>query len=91
MTIKNNPDFYGPFWILTTIFFLLGFIGNITSYINYKIDGVVPPKGYFELQDIRYAFIVIYSFGIGAPVILYFTLKFMGNELKLPDVIHNLI
>lgn len=46
---------------------------------------------YFELQDIRYAFIVIYSFGIGTPFILFFTLKIMGNELKLPDVILYLI
>jgi hypothetical protein len=30
--IKENPDVYGPFWILTTIIFLLGSTGNLSRY-----------------------------------------------------------
>jgi len=30
--LNNNPDFYGPFWILTTIIFLLGSTGNLARY-----------------------------------------------------------
>lgn len=28
------PDLYGPFWILTTIIFLLSLMGNLTTYIK---------------------------------------------------------
>ena len=30
--IKENPDLYGPFWIMTTLVFVLACMGNITAY-----------------------------------------------------------
>jgi hypothetical protein len=32
--IKPNPDFYGPFWVLTTIIFLLSSTGNLSRYFS---------------------------------------------------------
>jgi len=37
-TIRPNPDFYGPFWIMTTIVFLLGTIGNFSNYLLSKFS-----------------------------------------------------
>jgi hypothetical protein len=31
---ETIPDLYGPFWILTTIIFLLNLMGNLTTYLN---------------------------------------------------------
>jgi hypothetical protein len=31
---ENNPDLYGPFWIYTTLIFLVAFSGNISNYIS---------------------------------------------------------
>jgi hypothetical protein len=31
---KENPDFYGPFWILTTIIFLLSSTSNLSRYFS---------------------------------------------------------
>jgi protein YIPF1/2 len=32
--IRPNPDFYGPFWILTTLIFLLSSTGNLSRYFE---------------------------------------------------------
>lgn len=38
-TLGNYPDFYGPFWILTTIIFLLSSAGNLSRYFyNFEKD-----------------------------------------------------
>ena len=31
--IKEKPDLWGPFWIATTLVFLLAVTGNFTSYL----------------------------------------------------------
>lgn len=33
-----NPDFYGPFWITTTLIFLLAAAGNFANYISFIAD-----------------------------------------------------
>ena len=30
--ISTNPDLYGPFWIMTTLIFVLACMGNLTAY-----------------------------------------------------------
>lgn len=34
--IQSRPDFYGPFWISTTLVFLVALFSNLVSYSNYK-------------------------------------------------------
>lgn len=90
--IKPNPDFYGPFWIVTTIIFLLGSIGNISTYILSKfMDGPAWDGYLFKLELVRYALILMYSFGLGVPVTLYFIFKFLrpdgaSEKITLPEV-----
>lgn len=86
-SIEPNPDFYGPFWIHTTLIFLLGTVGNIANYIYSKFSNDEMWNGYFfQLELIRYAFILVYAYGIGIPLVLYFVLKFLGAALPLPQV-----
>ena len=35
-SIEINSDLYGPFWIYTTIIFLIALIGNFSAYILSK-------------------------------------------------------
>lgn len=91
-SIQPNPDFYGPLWIQTTLIFLLGMIGNFSNYIYSKFSDAEVWNGYFfELELVRYAFVLVYSFAIGVPVILYFVMRFMGATLPLPQVCSHLI
>ena len=31
---KNNPDFYGPFWIYSTLIFVLAASGALSKFLN---------------------------------------------------------
>jgi hypothetical protein len=69
---ETRPDLYGPFWILTTIIFLLSLMGNLTTYLkNFHEE-----KFEFRLELVRIGTIVVYSFGIGFPILLGLLLKF---------------
>lgn len=82
--IRPNPDLYGPFWILTTIIFLLGSTGNLARYFyNWEKTEYI-----FRLQLVRYGVVLVYSFGFGVPALLYFLLKFLKcDSLKLSEVL----
>lgn len=68
----SRPDLYGPFWILTTIIFLLSLMGNIATYLN----NLNQSDFYFRMELIRYGAIVVYSFGLGFPILFGLLLKF---------------
>lgn len=38
---EATPDLYGPFWIYTTLIFLVTFAGNLSNYINVIISILV--------------------------------------------------
>lgn len=82
--MNGKPDFYGPFWLLTTIIFLVSSTGNLSRYFyNWSKDAYI-----FKLELVRYAVLVVYSFGFGVPTLLYFVMKFFGAKLTLPEVIY---
>ena len=80
---KENPDFYGPFWILTTIIFLLGSTSNLSRYFaNWEKSEYI-----FKLELVRYGVLMVYSIGFGVPALLYLVLRFLNcRTLTLPDV-----
>ena len=81
--LNENADFYGPFWLMTTIIFLLSSTGNLSRYFskNDKSDFL------FRLELVRLGVVVVYSFGFGVPTVLYFVMKFFGcSRLTLPEV-----
>lgn len=68
----NNPDLYGPFWIYTTLIFVLAAAGSLSNYIS----GDSTQGGIF---DIRVPLVgsIIYTIGFLVPFLLYLTFKFM--------------
>ena len=81
---KSNPDFYGPFWIFTTIILLLGFVGNFSNYLlSMFSSGEVWDKYFCKLEYIREAITLIYTFGFGVAVALFFILKVKGEKMEL--------
>ena len=58
--------------------FLLGIVGNFANYVLSKFSNGDQWEGYFfKLELVRYAVIVVYSFGAGVPLTLFFVFKFM--------------
>ena len=51
-------------------------------FYNWEKDAYI-----FKLELVRYGVMIVYSFGFGFPVLLYFLTKFLGcTKLSLPEV-----
>ena len=72
-SIEVNADLYGPFWIFTTIIFLISLIGNFSSYIHAEDK----EKFVYNYNHVPHAIFIIYGFGFGAPFILWLIMKFI--------------
>jgi len=72
-SIEVNADLYGPFWIFTTIIFLISLIGNFSSYIHAEDK----EKYVYDYNHVPHAIFIIYGFGFGAPLILWLIMKFI--------------
>ena len=73
---SQQPDLYGPFWILTTIVCTIFIAGNIERYAATE-----------EAEDFEYNFhiipiaaMVMYGVGIGIPLLLKFILQLYGTS-----------
>ena len=72
-SIETNSDLYGPFWIFTTIIFLIALIGNISSYMHSEDKD----KFVYDYNHVPHAIFIIYGFGFGAPFVLWLIMKFL--------------
>ena len=72
-SIETNSDLYGPFWIFTTIIFLIALIGNISSYMHSEDKD----KFVYDYNHVPHSIFIIYGFGFGAPFILWLIMKFL--------------
>ena len=72
-SIETNSDLYGPFWIFTTIIFLIALIGNISSYMHSENK----EKFVYDYNHVPHAIFIIYGFGFGAPFTLWLIMKFL--------------
>ena len=72
-SIEINADLYGPFWIFTTIIFLIAVIGSFTNYMNSEDK----EKFVYNYNHVPHAVFIIYGFGFGAPLILWIISRFI--------------
>ena len=72
-SIEINADLYGPFWIFTTIIFLIALIGNFSSYAHAEDK----TKFVYDYNHVPHAIFIIYGFGFGAPIVLWIIMKFI--------------
>jgi len=80
--VKENPDFYGPLWITTTILFLLAICSNFASYIAYLNAGEERHWDY-SFGKLSAAAGVLYGFLIFVPLLLWVLLRFVvGSQVK---------
>ena len=72
-SIEINADLYGPFWIFTTIIFLIALIGNFSSFMHAEDKN----KFIYDYNHVPHAIFIIYGFGFGAPILLWLIMKFI--------------
>lgn len=78
---QSKPDLYGPFWIYTTLIYVIA-AGGALSYYFTKSNS----QNYFQLF-VPVAGTILYTFGFGFPLAFWLCLKFFGVLLKYVTVI----
>jgi len=76
-TIKKNPDFFGPFWISTTLVFMMAAAGNFTAYLENSSEW------HYDVFKIGYGAAVIYGYAFLVPICLWFYLRWLELRVRL--------
>lgn len=77
---EKTPDLYGPFWIYTTLIYVLA-AGGALSYYFTNSD-----NNYFQMF-VPVASSILYSFGFGFPFALWLCMKIFKVEMKYVSLI----
>ena len=79
--LTPNADLYGPFWTLTTLIFALFLSSSLASSIAaYLTDPKHSSAAVLEYDFglLSTAVALVYSYGVGVPVLLWLALRYMG-------------
>lgn len=68
--IGDKPDLYGPFWIYTSVIFLLAIVENINNFFDSDKDRIV-----YDVARMPSSLLVTYFVGFCVPVVLAFLVK----------------
>jgi len=74
--LEGNPDLYGPFWIATTVVFILFLGGTISQYL--ATTGQEPFAYDFTL--LSGAAGLVYGYTLVIPIALFLELRYFGSE-----------
>ena len=67
---NENPDLYGPFWILSTLVLCLFVAGNIERYSRHTEEGDEDAEFEYNYSLIPVAMCVLYGVGFGLPLLI---------------------
>ena len=76
----DHPDLYGPFWIYTTLIYVIAAGGALSYYFTNSVNN------YFQ-AFVPVAGTILYSFGFGFPFLMWLTLKIFKQEMKYVSLI----
>ncbi|MCQ2818785.1 MAG: YIP1 family protein [archaeon] len=74
----NKPDLYGPFWIYTTLIFVIAAAGSLSNYFGSDKSGT----GIFDVR-VPLVGTIIYSLGFFLPLLLFLAFKFVFTETSI--------
>ncbi|CAG8435784.1 13040_t:CDS:2 [Funneliformis mosseae] len=78
--VGPNPDLYGPFWISTTVIFLL----FVTATIAKSIAAIISKKNpNYDITILSFGFAAIYTYTFVIPFIVWGSLKYLGCRPSL--------
>lgn len=80
--LTPSADLYGPFWTLTTLIFSLfvfsSLASSITAYLSDPGDSSAAVVLEYDFGLLSTAVALVYSYGIGVPVLLWLALRYLG-------------
>ncbi|KAG0203780.1 hypothetical protein BGX28_004060 [Mortierella sp. GBA30] len=80
----GSPDLYGPFWIATTVIFVLFVTSSIVDSINAYINKTTYSYDIFQMT---FAFGTIYTYAFLVPLLVWGATKYFGCQ---PDLLEML-
>jgi len=83
--LDEKPDLYGPFWITTTLAFLMAAMGNFASYINTAEDNAGQWSG--DITRISEACTFLYTESCLVPILLYIVLRTYSEKTGIVELI----
>ncbi|EFA77607.1 Yip1 domain-containing protein [Heterostelium album PN500] len=80
--IRENPDIYGPFWVTTTLVFIIAATANLNSYFHsdHKLWEA-------NFKTVVYSAIAIYGYALVIPLVLWGIFKWMKLGLRILDML----
>jgi len=82
--VGSNPDLYGPFWITTTVIFLL----FVTSSIAGSIAAFMSNESYtYDFKILSFGVAALYTYTFGISLLLWITLKYFGCKPSFLDIV----
>jgi len=77
--LTPSADLYGPFWTLTTLIFSLFVCSSLASAIaSWLSHPDAAASVVYDFSLIFTAFLLVYSYGLALPVLLWFALRYLG-------------
>ncbi|KAI9105247.1 hypothetical protein DFS34DRAFT_598673 [Phlyctochytrium arcticum] len=86
--IGSNPDLYGPFWITTTVIFMLFVTSTIAGSIAAFLSGTAPSYNY-DMTLLSVAASTLYFYTSAIPLLIWVVLRYYkgpANLMELLDV-----
>ena len=78
--ISEKPDAYGPFWIATSLIFIVAVSSHISSFLS---AWMLDKKWAYDFQSFLTLASMVYSFLAGVPLVLWFGIRQFNSKFKL--------
>ena len=84
--VAANPDLYGPFWIATTLIFIMAITGNLASYFAFTPSPQHPAWTY-NFNQLTLAGSVVYAYVTLLPLLIWMMLRYYEASKRLVHVL----
>eukprot|EP00241_Pyramimonas_parkeae_P010673 CAMPEP_0114235980 /NCGR_PEP_ID=MMETSP0058-20121206/6558_1 /TAXON_ID=36894 /ORGANISM="Pyramimonas parkeae, CCMP726" /LENGTH=227 /DNA_ID=CAMNT_0001347815 /DNA_START=106 /DNA_END=788 /DNA_ORIENTATION=- len=71
----HQPDFYGPFWICTTLIFVTAAGGSAVEALNNKDEA-----WYYDVGEVTFSAFLFYGYATIVPIVLYFAAALVAKS-----------
>eukprot|EP01094_Clydonella_sp_ATCC50884_P012328 TRINITY_DN2234_c0_g1_i3.p1 TRINITY_DN2234_c0_g1~~TRINITY_DN2234_c0_g1_i3.p1 ORF type:complete len:402 (+),score=113.64 TRINITY_DN2234_c0_g1_i3:112-1206(+) len=83
-TTGDRPDLYGPFWISTTLIFVLGAMGNFATYASYVMKDREDEWEY-DFSKVTFGALLIYCYLAIVPILFWTGFKYLDAPIGMLD------
>eukprot|EP00301_Raphidiophrys_heterophryoidea_P011761 c17953_g1_i1.p1 GENE.c17953_g1_i1~~c17953_g1_i1.p1 ORF type:complete len:321 (+),score=50.02 c17953_g1_i1:65-1027(+) len=80
--VADKPDLYGPFWIATTLVFVLSVMGNAANALSFE-PTPAQPKFTYDYSKVSLATMLVYGYVFGLPAVFWAVMKWFEAKVQI--------